>query len=194
MRMIAAVLPHHGRVWFFKISGPAPTVEAQAQNFDAFVRSVHFHAADEASEDETPTTARSFDGVNWIAPGAWILDAEKPMRVATYRTSADADAPQLIVTRFPKGQFGSLVANINRWRGQVGLDPVENEADQASETISVGGNEGHFFDLTGTTGRSLVAMIPAGEIVWFFRLTGAPDAVGAERSNLDAFLKSVQFK
>ena len=39
-----------------------------------------------------------------------------------------------------------------------------------------------------------VAMVQAGEQVWFFRVVGATDAVAAESADFELFLKSVQFK
>ncbi len=42
MRMLAAILPHEGRVWFFKLVGPADVVGPQKANFDAFMKSIQF--------------------------------------------------------------------------------------------------------------------------------------------------------
>lgn len=42
MRMLAAILPHAGRVWFFKLVGQADVVSRQQQAFEAFIDSVHF--------------------------------------------------------------------------------------------------------------------------------------------------------
>jgi hypothetical protein len=40
--MIGAILPHEGRVWFFKAVGPAQKLAGQKDNFDKFIRSVRF--------------------------------------------------------------------------------------------------------------------------------------------------------
>lgn len=41
-RTVAAVLPHAGNSWFFKLSGPDPVLEKEKQGFIKFVESVRF--------------------------------------------------------------------------------------------------------------------------------------------------------
>ena len=43
-RMIAAIIPHGDRTWFFKLLGPRQAVDEQEEAFDRFVRSIHFPA------------------------------------------------------------------------------------------------------------------------------------------------------
>ncbi len=54
------------------------------------------------------------------------------MRLATYMVPSDAGDQEVAVTRFP-GQVGGVLANINRWRGQMGLQPIADE-DLADNT------------------------------------------------------------
>lgn len=45
------------------------------------------------------------------------------MRLATFIVPTEAGDQEVAVTRFP-GQVGGVLANINRWRGQMGLQPI----------------------------------------------------------------------
>src|SRR5829696_2512725 len=63
----------------------------------------------------------SGEGISWELPEGWKLD-EKPvaMRFATINIAAEPKPLQLTVTRFP-GDVGGTLANVNRWRMQIGL-------------------------------------------------------------------------
>lgn len=60
----------------------------------------------------------------WMAPEHWVSDdTPRSMRLATYLIPTEAGDQEVAVTRFP-GQVGGTLANINRWRGQMGLQPI----------------------------------------------------------------------
>src|SRR5690349_3907522 len=62
--------------------------------------------------------------VVWDTPEGWrAVIADQPMRVATFR-AGPGDGVEVSVTAFP-GDVGGLLANVNRWRGQVGLAPAQ---------------------------------------------------------------------
>lgn len=148
---------------------------------------------------EAPQPAPVPDLPTWTVPDGWVQDAARPMRVATFRTSSDPDAPELIITRFGAENFGGMLANINRWRGMVGLEPVKDEKDQPAEKITIDGNEAAQFDMTGPQAdaqpakRLRLAMVPVGDTVWFFRLIGAAQAVEKNVAAYDGFLQSIRF-
>lgn len=122
------------------------------------------------------------------------------MRVATVHVDSGTMHGELIVTRFRTGGFGSLVDNLNRWRQQVGLDPVADENAVTPQKTTVGGAEAKVYDFTGPAEggnpakRNRVVMVetPAGD-AWFFRLHGPADLVEAQRGPFDSLLQSVKF-
>ncbi len=60
----------------------------------------------------------------WQPPQSWTKDdTPRSMRLATYIIPSEAGDQEVAVTRFP-GQVGGVLANINRWRGQMGLQPI----------------------------------------------------------------------
>lgn len=73
--------------------------------------------------DATPDTASAPPDAPWTVPDGWTLDPEpRSMRIATY-LAPDPDGPvEVAITRFG-GRVGGELANINRWRGQIGLPP-----------------------------------------------------------------------
>src|SRR5688500_16131105 len=79
-----------------------------------------------ATSPSSPSTAAapSEPGGPWKVPAGWRQDArQRPMRFATFLIGEGDAAVEVAVSQFP-GDVGGLLANVNRWRGQVGLAPV----------------------------------------------------------------------
>jgi hypothetical protein len=136
-------------------------------------------------------------GATWTLPEGWKEQPARAMRVATIRTSEAPDAAELIITRFGADSYKDKLANINRWRGQVGLAPVADPAEQPVKSTTVGGATGDLYEFAGTANgkalRQFVAAVPRGDLVWFFRFTGTPEEIAAHQEKFDAFLRSVQW-
>ena len=63
----------------------------------------------------------------WDLPDGWKKEAgQKPMRVATFLVGEDKATVEVVVTQLPS-PVGTLLGNVNRWRGQVGLEALTNE-------------------------------------------------------------------
>ncbi len=141
----------------------------------------------------TPTPAPSASAQPWTAPDSWrAVPGERPMRLATYEIP-DADGPvEVAITRFP-GDVGGMLANINRWRGQIGLGPI-TEADIPAmlTTFENPGFHGATMLLEGPGQHMLAASIhePGADRTWFVRVTATPEVAGRIREQFDAFARS----
>jgi hypothetical protein len=116
-RLLAAIVPQGDRTWFFKLVGPTATIGKLTDPFDQFIHSIRF---DEGAE------------ISWKLPDGWEQHPGTASRYATIHI--DADDQHLDLTVVPLGRdAGSLLDNVNRWRGQMGLNPV-GESDLAQLT------------------------------------------------------------
>ena len=96
------------------------------------------------------------------------------------------------------------LANVNRWRGEVGLPQVTaDELAKVTEPIEIDGQQATLVDAVPDASKhreskadrgTLAAMLNTGDTIWFFKMTGDRDLVAAERDQFKAFLKSVRFK
>lgn len=143
--------------------------------------------------DTTVATA-SGHSLTWTAPATWQPKPLGAMRKGSFTVVGEAGASaDLSITAFP-GAVGGDLANINRWRGQVTLPPI-NEADLPTATIRFTANGLAFsvVDLASADPanpqRILGGMTPYQGAMWFFKLTG-PDALVA--SAKPAFLEFLQ--
>lgn len=136
VRLLAALLPQKEQTWVFKVSGNEPAVKAVAPGFDQLVRSVRF------DDKDAP--------IKWTAPAGWREEAGNQFRHATLRPGPGDDALEVTVSKLQGAQADSIVENINRWRGQLGLQPVNAAgASQLCKTIKVGDVDVTLVDMAG---------------------------------------------
>ena len=85
--------------------------------------------------------------------------------------------------------------NVNRWRGQAGLNNLsEEELSNEVKDMSIGDRKGGYVDIAGVKQSIIGAIVVNGDTGWFFKLVGDPDVVAHEKDNVKAFLKSVKFR
>ena len=122
------------------------------------------------------------------APAGWTAQDPGAMRKGSWKVVAAGGTAELAVTAFP-GDVGGRVANINRWRGQLGLAPATPEALDAIALAPVGDVQGEVVDLRSADGAKATSAILAakGGVTWFLKLTGDTAAVEASRRDLLAF-------
>jgi len=143
-----------------------------------------------------PVVTAAGPGLTWSAPASWQPKALGAMRKGSYTIAGEGGTTaDLSITAFP-GAVGGEFANVNRWRGQLSLPPIDEAALPSAVTrLTQGSLTLTVVDLASTgpgAQRILGAMVPFGGAMWFFKLIG-PDALVAQTKPafLD-FLKTVQ--
>jgi hypothetical protein len=136
------------------------------------------------------------DSLTWTAPAHWTAKPASAMRKGSFAVKdGDAEA-DLSITAFP-GDTGGLLANINRWRGQVSLPPLAPEQlDANREHVDIGSLHVDVVDMAGSANmvptRILGAIVPVGSETWFFKMTGPDALVAKEKPAFMEFLKTVR--
>src|SRR5688572_30404543 len=212
-RMLAAMVENQGKMWFFKAVGPAEKVGAQRENFESFLKSLKFRDGSAVAQQQPqqqapapnqpppqqPQTGGKTSGLTaWTKPQDWRRDeTARAMRELTFFAGPEGSTAEVIVSRMG-GSFGGLLANINRWRQQVGLAPVASEKDQPATMTQLGEGPAATFDMSGPGAnnkplRQIVVMAPRKDGVWFFKILGPTEVVDKQKAAFDEFLKSVKF-
>lgn len=160
----------------------------------------HDHPPGEHPEEpEGDTGALAF---TYEAPAGWNEQSPSSMKLLSLAIGSPPElVSELSVSAFP-GDVGGQLANINRWRRQVGLGPISEEAAaDFIQDVTVSDIEGWQVDFTGPEGSGenggaarvvTTAVFQDGQ-TWFFKLVGNDAALEDELENYDAFLKSVSF-
>ncbi|HSU69177.1 MAG TPA: hypothetical protein VLJ39_19995 [Tepidisphaeraceae bacterium] len=198
-RLLAAIIPHEDSAWFFTLKAPAPVVADQKANFEKFLHSIQFPTGTSASADSSE--AAGYKLAKWKTPEGWVEQpGSNSMRVTSFRVGPEDQHTEVIVSKIPIGGFGSIPDNLNRWRGQVGLPPVDRPDPDTKQEINVAGHGAIMMAFKGpaegpTPARTaLVAMDQEGREFWFIKMLGPDSVVSKQQDNFKQFLDSLQFE
>lgn len=152
-RMLAAILLHDDDGWFFKLTGPREAVGSQADSFREFLASVRFEPAESESAASTP---------QWDLPDGWNSSAAGETAAGGFATievpNANGTPMKLAVSRLPTSSWTDAeykLANINRWRKQIGLSEMGRAHLTAlTEQIETADGEATLVDLVGSLDSS----------------------------------------
>lgn len=140
-------------------------------------------------------------GLVYDTPEGWTEKPGQSMRDINF-VFGEAGEGECYLARLP-GAGGGLAANVNRWRAQMGADPLSEEEiaelpvrpllGQPARFVSV---DGAFSPGMGSTETfpdyRLVGLILSAEIgAVFVKMTGPRDLVEANSSAFDQFVSSI---
>ena len=133
--------------------------------------------------------------LQWTLPKGWEERAPSQMRVASFAAPAKGGSADVSVVVLAADAGGDL-ANINRWRGQIGLGPISAGArPENSKRIVAAGRSMLLVDFASADGKSrlVAASYPRGASTWFFKMTGPNAVVRAVKPSFLKFLESLRF-
>jgi hypothetical protein len=133
--------------------------------------------------------------LSYTTPDGWKEGKQTQFSLAAFRAGEGSDVADVTVTALD-GPAGGLLTNVNRWRGQIGLnDWTEDQFSKESVTLMAGGAPAAYVDLgPGMGGKHILAVVLSRDgQTWFFKMGGSAEAVGRQKSAFEAFVKSVRF-
>jgi hypothetical protein len=209
-RILGVMQDRSGTMWFFKMTGDAGLVEQQKPEFIAFLKSLTFSAA--TQQEGLPPGHPAIGGGNqsapmmssesapankpaWTVPAGWQEVPAAQFLLAEYSIAGANGAKAEVNVAQLSGNGGGVLPNVNRWRGQIGLDPVdETGLGKMTTTMAVAGGQATIVDMAGNdmsgqATRLVAAIVPVGDQTWFYKLMGDEKVVAGQK---DAFTKFVQ--
>lgn len=148
-----------------------------------------------AAMASTPVATASGNALAWTAPEQWKPKGGSSMRKGSYSVPGEGGEADMAITAFP-GDVGGDLANLNRWRGQIGLPPVsQTEFESNIQRVEHNGLKMTVVDVAGTgpqAQRILGAMVPHRGATWFFKLQGPDAIVAKEKPAFMALLETVK--
>jgi hypothetical protein len=226
-KMIGLILPLGGTSVFVKFTGPKALVEQELPKFDAFCASIRPPGAPQsqvaaatpppapasaevqAPAATTPPAAaapmpapQSSAGaeLKWIVPAGWVQKGGKTsFREVTFAPAEGSNTECYISKLGNLG--GGMKPNLDRWAGQMGAEPLSEEAIAALPKIRVLGKESPLVELKGTyrdmSGGSHPDSIMLGTIsevgtdAYFIKMVGPAAEVEAQKAGFTAFCESL---
>lgn len=148
---------------------------------------------DDAPVVAAPAAPEKSSALRWDAPQGWTELPGSGMRLATL--TPPGGGAEATVVALP-GDVGGALANVNRWRGQIGL-PAFDEAGLAKSRATIRSSVGpvtvYDFTSEGTKKTRVVAgTVSSRGRMWFFKLSGDAEAVAAARPAFTAMLGGIR--
>ena len=198
-RLVGLLQIRHEQSRFLKMVGPAAVIGPQLDAFRALADSFRV-GADEQEAAAAPVAAGDVERtatLAWHAPAGWTRGPDKPMRDVIYLSEGGRVECSATVLG---GTGGGVLANINRWCGQLGAPELQEEDLAALEHVEVAGGDGVLVRLergpaaTADPAQELllgaVALLPERAV--FVKMTGPREAVEAQRPALLEFCRSLE--
>jgi hypothetical protein len=148
-RMIGIIFPLKDAQWFLKLQGNVEAVTARENDVREFLKSLRFPPG---------------EPIQWTLPTGWQQLKGTQMRYATLVLDGPA-ALEMTVTTLPTRDdvlaAEQVVMNINRWRGQLSLPPIESsDLAQQTEKLTLGDVEAYWVSIIGRPQPKPAAMMP----------------------------------
>ena len=183
--------------WFIKMSGEAGDVAAQRTNFLAFLKTLNLEGVSTATEQPGRSAAAKPE---WTVPAGWQEAPPGQMLLAKFVIAGDGGAKADVNITMLEGDGGGLEQNVNRWRKQLGLEPVdEGGLTKMIQPLDLPSGKAILVEMNGTDARTgrptwlIAAIVPRQEQTWFYRLMGDEKITAREKDALIKFLHSVKY-
>lgn len=139
--------------------------------------------------------ANQADGLTFDLPEKWQRGGNRPMRVATFNVDEDGKQLEITLTRLGVNS-GSMLANVNRWRGQIGLEPIDQATlDKDTLSLDVAGENAPYFVLADAKVEKAiyVVVVERPDHKLFIKLMGDRGLAESEKSAFQEFVESIRF-
>ena len=143
-----------------------------------------------------PAAPSGADALTWKLPKGWTQSRSPGgMRYATLVPPATPGTLDVSVVVLP-GPAGGELANVNRWRGQIGLPPLDEAALGAQrKQVKTRAGDVSLYDFSseGTKRTRVVAGFTVSKgNTWFVKMSGDADAVATRRGEFVNLLESLR--
>ena len=186
-KLVGLLLEDQGHGVFLKLTGPEAEVDAEKERFLALAASL------KRKQAAPPPAAHGggHGGPAFDVPEGWVQARTKQMAAATFTTGGEKPA-ECSIFLFPVRQ-GSLEANINRWRAQIGQGPLAPAEIANLPKVKMLGQEGTLLEVKGSYGGmsnvkregsmllGVICELPRQVV--YVKMTGPEHVVTAERES-----------
>lgn len=211
MRIVTAMTHRDGKSWFYKLQGDDELVTEQKPAFVAFLKTIKIEEAvapaglpdghppvagntpAPVTTSTTPAPTASGDP-RWAAPATWKPAAPGMMQAAKFSVpEAGGAKAEVTISIFPNSTGGTL-GNVNRWRGQIGLGPIDESGLAAIvKPLDEKKPEILLADQSNGSRRLIGAIAESGGQWYFFKLMGDDAAVAPQKEAFAKFVRESKF-
>jgi hypothetical protein len=123
-------------------------------------------------------------------PEGWTEKGGSGMRITSY--AIEGTAIDFYLTSLT---MGDVPSNVNRWRGQVGLDPVsQEEIANSLQTFEADGQTVNYIEIyNDADGKGIIAaIVDLAPKYWYFTAKGSVDELRSHAGDIRRFVESIK--
>lgn len=139
---------------------------------------------DDSQQVPIPARPQGSAALAWSMPDGWSEEAGSGIRIATLRPALYPSVEVTVIAL--EGPAGGELANVNRWREQIGLPPVEaNALGSTRKSVASKAGEIIVHELLSPSGNGIIAgmVAPTGGHTWFVKMAGDSSSLLAVRES-----------
>jgi len=134
------------------------------------------------------------NNLTWDLPKNWVPSTGHSMRLASFDVPFSKGVGDLSIVSL-SGSSGGLLANVNRWRGQVDLGPI-SESDILTVSTVGESKMGAFrifrmINDANPQNAIIASVLPTGDKTFFIKLTSSKKGILELQSVFEKFCSSI---
>jgi hypothetical protein len=191
VRIVTAMVHRPDASWFYKLAGDAELVEAQKTAFVTFLKSIKITESPATEAVAAVAASAPAAPTKWKTPADWKSVPPGPMQSVKFAVPDQGTAKaDVTISVFPNST-GGVLANVNRWRNQIGLPPV-GEADLTKIVSPLDDKipDSFLVDMTNGSRQLIGAIVPRDGQWYFFKLLGDAGAVAPQKEAFVTFAQA----
>jgi len=192
-RIVTVMLHQPETSWFYKISGDDAVVTAQKSTFLDFLKTVRFETSSVTVAPAAPTSASKPKSSEfaWKVPSDWSEVAPGAMQRAKFTVPAqNGVTADVTVSIFP-GNAGDDLMNVNRWRGQIGLEKIDEAGlAKVAQPLDSKNPQAILVDMENQGKRLIAVAMPRAKGWFYYKLLGGSAAVAPQKEAFLSFVRS----
>lgn len=200
LTVLGAIQHRDGVSWYYKMTGHRELVAEQRQAFLDFLKSVRLGSAPAvgravtAARGEAAGESSSAGRPRWNIPAGWTETEPGAFLVAKFILRGERGETGQVNISSSRGDGGGLIANINRWRQQLGLPAWSaQELARAVREVQTKGGPAVLVELESADTSVLGAIVTRPDETWFYKLTAPPTLAAAQREMFWQFVREVEY-
>ena len=132
--------------------------------------------------------------ISYQVPEEWNEFPPSSVRKANFKIDDTDGLAEVSITVFP-GNVGGYLANVNRWRQQIQLPPIEEAALRDTLTpIIISNHQGYYSLLEGSSSSIMGAILQFHGVTWFVKMQGSILTVQNQKENFLNFISSLEIE
>lgn len=130
----------------------------------------------------------------WTPPKSWEVAENDQFSLVAWTTGPKVAQARITVSNV--NAASGVEAQVTRWRGQIGLPPIDDPKELMSSLsdLRIGDVTGTWVELKGGAETILAFLVPLEDKLWVFRYRSSNETAAKEKSGFRTWCESIKIR